>query len=150
MDYKIWAIDDNDEKFREICNYLEENITNENLVVNGGTLNYHGLTYHSEVLILISLNDEIIGYNSLVVYDDTLYVYQIAVKKEYQQKGIGSLLMGKAIEIASSRNMDVTANVMEYNTNSKNMFFRLGFTKLDEMDGNGYYRLFQPSKKNGL
>ena len=150
MDYKIWVIDSNDETFKETCNYIEENITIENLVINGGTLNYHGLTYQSEVLILISLNDEIIGYNSLVVYDNTLYVYQIAVKKEYQQKGIGTLLMEKAIELASSRNMDVTANVMEYNTNSKNMFLRLGFTKLGEMDGNGYYRLSQPSKKNGL
>jgi ribosomal protein S18 acetylase RimI-like enzyme len=57
--------------------------------------------------------------------------------------------MQKAMEIAKELDVDVTANVMEDNTNSKKMFTRLGFTKIDGINGNGFYRYEQPGKERG-
>ena len=133
--------------FEKICAYLESVIVSENLSINGGTLNYSNLTYESNLLLLAIKDEKPIGFSSLVELEDSFYVYQIAIKKEYQQKGIGSMLLEEAIGVAKSVGYDVTANVMEHNTNSKKMFERFGFKKLGySSKGNAFYRFFQPEK----
>ena len=86
--------------FNHVCDYVEQNINRENLSINGGTLNYSNLTYESDILLVALDNGVPVGYNSIVTYEDGLYIYQIAVKKEYQNKGVGTLMLKKAIEIA--------------------------------------------------
>ena len=129
--------------FTEVCDYIEQYINRENLSINGGTLNYSNLTYDSYILLLAIDNGVPVGYNSIVVYEKGLYIYQIAVKKEYQNKGIGTLMLKKAIEIAKKHNTNVTAHVMNYNIASQKMFLKLGFQKVDEdkKTGNGFYYL---------
>ena len=131
--------------FYRACDYIETHITKENLSINGGTLNYSNLTYDSDILLIAFDNDIPVGYNSIVRYDGGLYIYQIAVKKEYQNKGIGTLMLKKAIEIAEEQNTFVTAHVMNYNIASQKMFLNLGFKKIDEdkKTGNGFYALNQ-------
>ena len=131
--------------FYQVCDYIENHITKENLSKNGGTLNYNNLTYNSDILLVASDNGIPIGYNSIVKYNKGLYIYQIAVKKEYQNKGIGTLMLKKAIEIAEEQNTFVTAHVMNYNIASQKMFLNLGFKKIDEdkKTGNGFYALNQ-------
>ena len=63
-------------EFQNACAVLEENITKENLVVNGGTLNYNGLTYESDILLVAVSDEKPVGYVSLVLVQDSLYVYQ--------------------------------------------------------------------------
>ena len=143
MNLDIIEILPTDESFKEICEYLEREVVNENLSVNGGTLNYSNLTYDSDLLLVAMYENEPIGYISLLYESNAIYVYQMAVKKIYQQKGIGSMLMKKTIEISESKNLDIKANVMDYNTNSKKMITKLGFVKFgDSWKGNGYYRYF--------
>ena len=131
--------------FYQVCDYIEEYITKENLFINGGTLNYNSLTYDSDILLVVFDNKIPIGYNSIVRYDDGLYIYQIAVKKKYQNKGIGTLMLKKAIEIADEENTFVTEHVMNYNIASQKMFLNLGFKKVseDSKTGNGFYILNQ-------
>lgn len=140
---KVRILKNDDIDFGSICNYCEENITLENHVQNGGTLNYINLTYYSDILLVALSNNVPIAYNSLVVTKDkTLYVYQIAVKKEYQRLGIGTELMKNAINIAQGLNMDLSAHVREYNIASKGMFESLGFKKIDSnstLDNNYYF-----------
>ena len=133
------------EYFYQVCNYIEENINRENLFKNGGTLNYSNLTYDSDILLVVFDNEIPVGYNSIVKYKGGLYIYQIAVKKKYQNKGIGTLMLRKTIKIAEEENTFVTAHVMNYNVASQKMFLNLGFKKIDEdkNTGNGFYILNQ-------
>ena len=148
MAYNIIVINNKNILFKNICRIIEKNIVEENLAINGGTLNYSHLTFDSELLLLAMDGEEIIGFNSLVTFDNTYYVWQIAVKKELQGKGIGTELMKKAMEIALEKDMDVTANVMDYNEKSKKMFLNLGFIKEGySSKNNGFYRYYQKQKK---
>lgn len=138
--------------FYKLCNYIEEHINRENLFKNGGTLNYSNLTYESDILLIAFDNGIPVGYNSIVRYEDGLYIYQIAVKKEYQNKGIGTLMLRRAVEIADEENTFVTAHVMNYNFASQKMFLNLGFKKVseDSKTGNGFYILNQKIVKKGI
>lgn len=148
MNYQIKVIEHDDKNFAKICDLLEKDIVKENLSVNGGTLNYAGLTYDSNPLLVAISNGEIIGFNSLVEYEDTYYIWQIAVKKKYQGQGVGTILMKKAMELAKEKDWDVTANVRDYNTSSKKMFLNLGFEKIGySEEGNGFYIYRQMVKK---
>ena len=137
----------NDKGFEKICDYLEENVCKENLSWNGGTLNYENLTYDSDILFVAYDKKVPIGYTSLIITEMGIYVYQIAIKKEYQQRGIGSSMMQMTLDFADSNNMDVSAHVRDYNSNSLKMFTRLGFKKISEKDGN-YFLLLEQTKKD--
>ena len=147
--YKVFRIEPDNDSFDNICSYVEDKINKENLYENGGTLNYSGLTFHSDVLFIAAIDKIPIGYVSIVTNGDSYYVFQIAIKKEYQQKGIGTALMNQVIDMADSDGMEVTANVMDYNTNSKKMFTSLGFEKIGySSKGDGFYRFSQNNKCN--
>ena len=135
------------EEFYKTCNYIEQNITFENLRENGGTLNYSGLTYNSNILLIALENDAPVGYNSVIASPDSYYIYQIAVKKSFQRKGIGTKMMEKAIEMADSKNLFVTAHVRDYNIASQRMFLKLGFIKANNRK-NGLYILNQKSRRD--
>ena len=151
MEFIISEMQPYDRNFRKTCKYLEKVIVKENLSTNGGTLNYSNLTYQSDLLLLASIDNKVIGFVSLIDDEDAYYVYQIAIKKEYQQKGIGSELIKKTLEIAKDNSKDVTANVMDYNTKSKKMFDKLGFVMLGYSSvGNGFYRYYQQNKEDKI
>lgn len=147
MKYEIKNIDINSSEFFCTCFYVEQNINRENLSKNGGTLNYSNLTYNSDILFIAYDGVVPVGYNSVVKCDLGYYIYQIAVKKEYQNKGIGTEMLKRALEIAEKENKSVVANVMNYNKPSQKMFKKLGFEKISENDkGNGLYILNQINK----
>lgn len=101
-------------------------ITEENLKTNGGTLlvpNSINALNDSDIVVMCYYNDSIIGYallkhlnqhnyeywerifgdvydNNLkdyIEYEKAMYIYQIAVAKAYQNKGIGRTIMGNII-----------------------------------------------------
>ncbi|MBR5370204.1 MAG: GNAT family N-acetyltransferase [Bacilli bacterium] len=131
------------DEFLNICDYVEKNINRENLSANGGTLNYSNLTYSSDILFIAFDNNTPVGYNSVVKCDGGYYIYQIAVKKEYQGQGIGTDMLKEIVKIADEEGVFITAHVMNYNTASQKMFKSLGFIKLSEKKGNGFYARVQ-------
>ncbi len=141
--YDIRVIPNGSKEFFPLCQQLEQTITCENLRVNGGTLRFSSLIYKADEILVAYENGEPVGYNALVRADKSLYIYQIAVKKTHQHKGVGTAMMKAAISIAASENLNVTAHVMEYNEPSKGMFNSLGFKKLSVEKGNGLYFLKQ-------
>ena len=152
INMEIKEIEIRTDQFYKICDYVEKNINRQNLSENCGTLNYSNLTYDSDILLIAFDNDIPVGYNSIVKYKGGLYVYQIAVKKEYQHKGIGTEMLRKAVEIADEQETFMTANIMDYNTASQKMFSRLGFKKIGEntATGNGFYALHEERMNNQI
>ena len=138
MEFKMITRATND--FEDICIQCEDGIVQENLRKNGGTLNLCNLTYGSDFLILCLEDNVPIGFCSLVLLDTVgLYVYQIAVKKEYQKKGIGSNLIKVTKELAFNLGINISAHVKAYNTNSQKMFLRSDFIKNDDYSNTDEY-----------
>ena len=107
--------------------------SNRKFEENGGTLNYSNLTYESDLLILCLHEQKPIAFCSLVILDTAgIYVYQIAVKKEYQKRGIGKQMIEISRGLASNLGVSVSAHVKEYNISSQKMFEKSGFIKSDE------------------
>lgn len=149
MNCELIIIDRSDPNYYQVCEILDNNIVEENLKLNGGTLNYKGIVYQSHFIILATLGDEIIGFNAVLDNGFSYYIAQIAVKKKYQQQGVGLLMMGKVIDMAEESNKHVSAHVMDYNEYSKKMFNTLGFNKLGENRGNGFYEFIPKQKEIG-
>lgn len=117
--------------FNRICAYCDKHIVQENLSINGGTLNYSGIVYDSDIMIVCFDKTKPVAFNSIVELEDCLYIYQIAVKNNNKQQGIGTELMQRAITIAKSKNKPVTAHVRDYNDASNHLFQKLGFEAVE-------------------
>jgi ribosomal protein S18 acetylase RimI-like enzyme len=141
MNCELRIVNSRDDIFERVCKSLDNNIVKENLRENGGTLNYTGIVYGTSFIILAALGNEIIGFNAVLESPRELYISQIAVKKKYQQKGVGLQMMRKVIEMAKESGKIVTADVRDYNELSKKMFATLGFTQTYSVGGNGFYEL---------
>ena len=72
--------------FNKICAYCDKRIVEENLSINGGTLNYSGIVYDSDIMIVCFDKTKPVAFNSIVELDDSLYIYQIAVKNSHKNK----------------------------------------------------------------
>ena len=149
MDCKIIVVRRKQEEFESVCDKIEEYIVKENLAKYGGTLRYSCLTYDADYLFLALVDNVPVGYCAVVKDYDSYYIYQIGVKKAFQQKGIGQAMMEQVMILAASDNMDITAHVREYNENSKKLFTRLGFEKIGVEGDNGAYRYHQDTVAMG-
>jgi GNAT superfamily N-acetyltransferase len=129
--YNYITISRKSPSFKTICTYCDRKIVEENLSINGGTLNHSGIIHDSDCLIVCFDKTTPIGFNSLKELDECLYVYQIAIKKEHKQQGIGTHLMDIAISIAKKKEKPITAHVRDYNTSSNHLFQKLGFEVLE-------------------
>ena len=151
MDLTINQIEPGSRYFKSVCRILERRIVKENLVSNGGTLNYDNVTYESDHLLIALTGKKIIGYASILDGEDAYYIYQIAVGKEYQGQGVGSALVERVKAIAASENKNVTANIRDYNVNSRKMFTRLGFVQTGvTAEGDGFYTCNQRTQKHEI
>lgn len=116
--------------FKTICKYCDRKIVEENLSINGGTLNYSGIVYNSDYLIVCIDNNIPIAFNSIVELEDNIYINQIAVKNNRKKQGIATQLMQIAISMGESKEKAITAHVRDYNTASNHLFQKLGFQAL--------------------
>ena len=140
-------VNKDDKRFKNVCNYIEKHIVKENLRENGGTLNFTNLTYNSDYLIICTKRFVPIGFNSIIQFDNNLYINQIGVKNKYKKQGIGTQMMQMVIDIATAADIAVSADVRDYNIASQKMFQSLGFEKIDEYstEEGYYYELDIPS-----
>ena len=75
--------------FNKLCNYCDKKIVTENLSINGGTLNYSGIVFDSDIMIVCFDKTKPVAFNSLVELEDSIYIYQptryITIKTTEQQ-----------------------------------------------------------------
>ena len=83
-----------------------------------------------------------IGYLVCKVESEKVYISKIYLKAETRGKGLGKLLLNRAIELAKQNQKNsIYLNVNKYNVDSIAFYERNGFTKIDEgvFDiGNGF------------
>lgn len=106
-----------------------EVIATENLIENGGELQFSKTVYECDEICYLVLNENIIGYVAIKYgyrLKDDAYIMQVAIKKEYQQKGYGTKLYNHIKENIKGVNF-LTCDIKEKNTNSIKFHLKNGF-----------------------
>lgn len=145
MEYTL--ITNNASNFIKVCTECEADVVRPNLRINGGTLNYSGLTYDSDFLILCTLDKKIIGFISIIKDDNMYYIYQIAVINDFKRKGIATELINHIKEL--DNDATIVAHARSYNEASKNMLLKNGFVYVDELSTKDNYGYMFKQKKYG-
>lgn len=125
---KIKITNKKDIMFLKYCKECEK-IAKDNYRDNGGTLNYLGLTKHSENLFLAIEDNKIVGYLSIVMTESEPsepYVYQMAVDVSYRKRGICSSLLTAAKEKYADFEC-MYAHARGYNLSSHKTLLKNGF-----------------------
>ncbi len=74
----------------------------------------------------IICNDEMVGFFGIKNYEKELYLYRFFIDEKYRNKGIGTIVLGKIIDIAKEQNKDMTLEVIGENI-ARDLYERLGF-----------------------
>ena len=107
-------------------------IAEQHHVTNGGTLQFTQIVKYAHYLVCALDEDKVVGYVGLVengIVDGDLYIYQIAVDKEYAHQGIGTQLLDYALHHSKKYKL-ITSHVLAYNEYSKQLHEKLGFVVL--------------------
>ncbi len=128
-----------DDVYEDIKTKIAMEITEPNLRRNGGKLYaYLGLDFPELLVYLRNKNSkEIIGYIGLTEnYGKGLYISQIAVKENYRNQGVGSILIEDAIRRANEKGIEVvSADIASDNDLSLALFSKHNF----EGDNGNYF-----------
>jgi len=85
-----------------------------------------------------SVSQYILGFASIWVMADEAHLTNIAVRKQYQQRGIGELLLISMIDLAAELKADfMTLEVRTSNISAQNLYRKYGFTQVGVRPG--YY-----------
>ncbi len=84
--------------------------------------------------ILLAVDDDlklVYGFIDFWITFDSATICQIAVKKEYQNQGVASMLLNESYKILKANDVIFyTLEVREHNTNAINLYLKHGFTKV--------------------
>ncbi len=85
--------------------------------------------------ILVAVKDDdlkfVCGFIDFWITFDSATICQIAVKKEFQNQGIASMLLNESYMILKANDvLFYTLEVREHNTNAVNLYLKHGFTKV--------------------
>lgn len=81
----------------------------------------------------------VVGYIGLFDCDSDFNIIGIAVKREYQHKGVGRMLLNKAVEYANVHNkISLSLEVDEKNCNAVNFYKNFGFEEVSRR--HNYYK----------
>lgn len=85
-------------------------------------------------LLIAKMSDEIVGFIDYMVTFDNCSICRIAVKKAYQNKGIGTLLINKMIsylaKYSEAKVNTIALEVSEKNENAIKFYLKNGFVKV--------------------
>ena len=90
---------------------------------------YDELTKNKMAIYIVAKKDnEIIGYGGMWHVINEGHITNVAVKKEYRGKGVGSKIIGAFIDIANEKEMiGITLEVRVSNDIAKNLYKKNGF-----------------------
>ncbi len=78
--------------------------------------------------VVAIIDDEIVGYGGVWLIIDEGNITNIAVKKGFREKGVGSEVLKALIEVCKKRNLiSMTLEVRESNIAARNLYKKHGF-----------------------
>ncbi len=79
----------------------------------------------------IESNDEIVGFAGIKIFIDEADIMNIVVKKDYRNKGIGSLILENLILLCNKSNLkSLSLEVNEKNIPAINLYKKFGFKNI--------------------
>ena len=106
-----------------------ENIATENLIENGGELQFSKTVYECDEIVYLIINDSIVGYVAIKYgyrLKDDAYIMQVAIKKNYQRNGYGTMLYNYVKNNIKGVNY-LTCDIKEKNKKSINFHIKNKF-----------------------
>lgn len=89
---------------------------------------------HIDDYKLILVNSKIIGCYCSYIKSNIIFLDEIYIEKEYRNLGIGTSLIKKEIENAKVKKMNIELWVYKENEKAINLYKRLGFVVVNEME----------------
>lgn len=87
---------------------------------------------HPENFLVATLNNEVVGYIMFDKFYDSGIIVSIAVSRKFRRRGIGSLLLTKALErLKELRSKEVLLQVETTNTSAISFYKNFGFVVKD-------------------
>lgn len=74
----------------------------------------------------ILFNNEMIGFIGIKNYEKEIYLYRFFIDEKYRNKGIGTIVLNKIIDLSKKENKDMSLEVIGENI-ARNLYERLGF-----------------------
>ena len=81
---------------------------------------------------LIKYEDNNIGWLEYELYKDYIYIIQLHIMPEYQNKGIGTNIINELIKYGKNKKKDIYLEVLQYNEKALNYYYKMGFKKYTE------------------
>ena len=82
---------------------------------------------------LAKLNGRVVGYQLSTTYKDSAHLVRLATSPSLQGMGVGSMLLGEAIEhFLKRRYTEMTVNTQADNRVSQQLYRRFGFTEIGQ------------------
>ena len=104
-------------------------------ISRGGLIQYETAPQDSDIIIAATRNNIIAGYLCLkkyAIFNEGIYIEQIAIRKNEQRLGIGRKLISLAIKHAKENNIkEIYANVKKINVASLSLFKANGFVEFE-------------------
>ena len=116
---------------------LEEKYLGETL---GYSLLHQELNNPLAKFFTVLVNNNVAGYISAWVIDDTIDVINLVVDEKYQRKGFGTALIHTLIALGLEKNdaLEIILDVRCTNQKALNFYHKLGFEKIGERKA--YYK----------
>ena len=86
----------------------------------------------SHFLVAIE-NDEVLGYIGMSIVIDEGYIFNVAVRKSYRNKGVATALINELVTYGKKNNFSfITLEVRESNLPAISLYSKFGFIKAGE------------------
>jgi ribosomal protein S18 acetylase RimI-like enzyme len=80
---------------------------------------------------IITVAGEAAGYLEIEDQDDVVELVNIVLVRDFQGRGVGTLVVGDVIEAAARRGRAVRLGVLQANPDAQRLYTRLGFQVID-------------------
>ena len=95
---------------------------------------YYRKNFHTKNSYIIELDGIKIGLLNYVETIDNIEISAIYILPKYQNKGIGTIILTKIINIGKNKNIPINLQVLKTNTKAKELYYRVGFKEYEQTD----------------
>jgi len=95
---------------------------------------YHEKNYRPEDIRMILLKDEEVGYLEVTETEEFIWLKNIFIVEDHQNKGIGGDILKQELKDAGLKNKPIRLHVFKINKKAQALYERLGFRVVGKKD----------------